>query len=309
MTKVCVLGSLNMDVVVKVISMPKIGQTIIGDNLVNVSGGKGANQAVAAKRAGADVYMLGKVGLDDNGNRLVEELKKDNINVDYVFQDECRPTGTAIITVNEQGDNSIIVVPGANMSITEDELKKAIEGIKTSNVLVAQFETSIDITIEAFKFAKKYDLITILNPAPAKAIPEELLKYTDIIVPNETEALELTKVKVENLRTAKEAAEVFFKQGVKYVIITMGEKGAALVSHNACEIIPAYKVEAVDTTSAGDSFIGALASKFNNSIIEYNSLKEAVIFGNKVSSITVQREGAQPSIPTLEEVIKIYKEV
>lgn len=308
MNKVCVLGSLNMDIVVKVNNMPKVGQTIIGDDLVNVPGGKGANQAVAARRAGSEVYMLGKVGKDDNGYRLVKELANDGISVEYVFQDEQRITGTAIITVNDEGDNSIIVIPGANMGISEEELEKTKEVIKDSDVLVAQFETSIDKTIEAFKFAKQCGVTTILNPAPAKEIPQELLKYTDIIVPNETEALELTKVKVVDLESAHKAGEMLLNQGVKYVIITMGEKGAAIISHEACDMVPAYKVEAIDTTAAGDSFIGALSSKLNSKDLHYENLKSAIAFGNKVSSIAVQRKGAQPSIPTLEEVLKIYGE-
>lgn len=308
MSKICVLGSLNMDIVVKVNSMPKIGETIIGDNLMNIPGGKGANQAVAAKRSGASVYMLGKVGLDSNGSKLIEELKGGDINVDYVYKDQNKSTGTAIINVDKRGNNSIIVVPGANMEITDQELNMTMEVIKSCNVLVAQFETNIDITVKAFKFAKECGVVTILNPAPAKKVPDELLKYTDVIVPNETEAFELTKIKVDDLKTAQQSAQVFLNHGVKYVIITMGEKGAALINTNNCEIIPAYKVSAVDTTAAGDSFIGALASKFENPTLKYDDLKSAIVFGNKVSSIAVQREGAQPSIPTLDEVMKIYKE-
>lgn len=308
MNKICILGSINMDVVVKVNSMPKVGETIIGNNLMNIPGGKGANQAVAAKRSGASVYMLGKVGLDSNGNRLIEELKKDQINVDHIYKDESKPTGTAIITVDESGNNSIIVVPGANMRITQQELNMATEVIKSCNILIAQFETNMDIIIEAFKIAKEYGVITILNPAPAKQVPDELLQYIDVIVPNETEAFELTKVQVNDLKTAKESAEIFLNKGVKYVIVTMGEKGAALIGDEGCEIIPAYNVSAVDTTAAGDSFIGALASKLEGSDVNYDNLKSAVVFGNKVSSIAVQREGAQPSIPTVDEVMKIYKE-
>lgn len=308
MSKICVLGSLNMDIVVKVNSMPKIGETIIGDNLMNIPGGKGANQAVAAKRSGASVYMLGKVGLDSNGSKLIEELKGGDINVDYVYKDQNKSTGTAIINVDKRGNNSIIVVPGANMEITDQELNMTMEVIKSCNVLVAQFETNIDITVKAFKFAKECGVVTILNPAPAKKVPDELLQYTDVIVPNETEAFELTKIKVDDLKTAQQSAQVFLNHGVKYVIITMGEKGAALINANNCEIIPAYKVSAVDTTAAGDSFIGALASKFENPTLKYDDLKSAIVFGNKVSSIAVQREGAQPSIPTLDEVMKIYKE-
>lgn len=308
MGKVCVLGSLNMDVVIKVDSMPKVGETIFGSSMRNIPGGKGANQAVAAGRSGADVYMIGKVGSDVNGDKLVKELINDKINVDHVFYDKERPTGTAIITVDDQGNNSITVVPGANMTITNEELNSAKEAIGACNVVVAQFETNMNMTIEAFRHAQECGVVTLLNPAPAKVIPEELLRFTDIIVPNETETTELTNVKVEDLASARTAAEFFLKKGVKYVIITLGEKGAAVISDKENELVPAFKVKAVDTTAAGDSFIGAVASSLDGSKLSFEALKAAVLFGNKVSSIAVQREGAQPSIPTLEEVLSIYRE-
>lgn len=308
MGKVCILGSLNMDIVIKVNSMPKVGETIFGSGMSNVPGGKGANQAVAAGRSGADVYMIGKVGSDVNGDKLVKELVNDKINVDYIFYDKEEPTGTAIITVDDQGNNSIIVVAGANMTITSEELDSAKKAIGECNVLVAQFETNMNITAEAFRYAKECGVITLLNPAPAKVIPEELLKYTDIIVPNETETAELTNIKVEDIASARRAAEFFLKNGVKHVIITLGEKGAAIISEKESEIIPAIKVKAIDTTAAGDSFIGAVASRLTGSDLCFGKLREAVLFGNKVSSVAVQREGAQPSIPTLEEVLSIYRE-
>lgn len=308
MGKVCILGSLNMDIVIKVNSMPKIGETIFGSSMRNVPGGKGANQAVAAGRSGAGVYMIGKVGSDINGDMLVKELVNDKINVDHVFYDNEEPTGVAIITVDDLANNSIIVVPGANMAITGEELNSAKETIGASNVLVAQFETSMDITTEAFSYAKECGVITLLNPAPAKTIPTELLKYTDIIVPNETETAELTGIKVGDITSARKAAEFFLEKGVKYVIITLGEKGAAIISDKESEIVPAFKVKAIDTTAAGDSFIGAVASKLEDSELSFETLRNAVLFGNKVSSIAVQREGAQPSIPTLEEVLSVYRE-
>jgi ribokinase len=166
----------------------------------------------------------------------------------------------------------------------------------------------MSISIEAFRLAKKHDKLTILNPAPARQIDEELLKYTDIIIPNETEAELLTKIEIKDLESGKKAAEEFFKKGVKCVIITLGERGALIVTKEKNEIVPAYKVEAVDTTAAGDSFIGALASKIDIKNMSFENIKLAVKFGNKVSSIAVQRKGAQPSIPYLSEVIDIYGE-
>lgn len=308
MNRICVLGSMNMDIVLKVKNMPQVGETIMSKAMEKIAGGKGANQAVAAKRSGADVYMIAKVGRDDNGVILTEELEKDNIDVRYVFKDNKEPTGMAIINVDDNGDNSIIVVSGANMAINSNEIS-SIEGvIEESNIVITQFETPMDMSIEAFKLAKKHDKLTILNPAPAREIDDELLKYTDIIIPNETEAALLTNIEVKDLDSGKRAAEEFFKKGVKCVIITLGEKGAAVITKENSEIVPAYKVEAIDTTAAGDSFIGALSSAIDAENLNFEDVKAAVKFGNKVSSIAVQRKGAQPSIPYLNEVLDIYKE-
>lgn len=305
MNKVSVIGSINMDMIISVDSMPKIGETIFSNDFKLAHGGKGANQAVAAKRLGNDVYMISKVGKDAYGSEILESLKNENINIDKIFKCEDKPTGTAVITVNKEGNNSIIVILGSNMAINVNEVQEAKKVISESDILVAQFETSIDATIEAFKIAKENNVITILNPAPAKKIPDELLKFTDIIIPNETEAELLTGVQVKDLESAKKAAEEFFKREVKYVIVTMGEKGAALISKDKSVLIPAYKVKAVDTTAAGDSFIGALTTKMKKRIIDIDNLIEAVKFGNKVSSIVVQRQGAQPSIPYINEVTDI----
>lgn len=308
MNKICILGSINMDMVVSVNKMPLIGETIFSDNFKLAHGGKGANQAVASRRLGADVYMISKVGKDAYGFEIVNNLEKENINVNSIFKDDVKPTGTAIITVNNEGNNSIIVVPGANMTLNLKEIDKCKEVIGNSDIIVAQFETPMEVTMEAFKFAKENGVITILNPAPAKEIPTELLKYTDIIVPNETEATALTGIKVQDLESAKQAANIFFNNKVKYVIITLGDKGAAVISKESGVLIPAYKVNAVDSTAAGDSFIGAISTKLTKCNLNINSLIEAVKFGNKVSAIAVQREGAQPSIPFLKEINEIYKE-
>jgi ribokinase len=308
MNKTCILGSLNMDIVLEVENMAKVGETIFAKSIATIPGGKGANQAVAAKRMGSDVCMIGKVGLDSNGDFLVSELARDSINTDYIFRDGKESTGTAIINVNSDGNNSIVVVAGANMTINADEIKKSYTIIKGSDVIIAQFETPSEITMEAFIYAKSQGIITILNPAPAKKIDNKLFKYTDIIIPNETEAYELTGIIVENLESAKKAADNFIAVGVNYVIITLGSKGAALITKEKAEIIPAIKVNAIDTTAAGDSFIGAVSSKLGTEELSYENLKKAIVFANKVSSIVVQRSGAQPSIPTMKEVIDIYGE-
>ncbi|WP_195972167.1 ribokinase [Clostridium thermobutyricum] len=308
MNKVCVLGSINMDLVIKVKDMPKVGETILSKSFEKIAGGKGANQAVAAKRCGNEVSMIGKIGLDDNGKALKRLLEDDEIDTSLIFEDEKNPTGMAMITVDENSDNSIIVISGSNMNINEGEIEKSKEKIKNSDILISQFETPEDMTIKAFNIAKENGKITILNPAPAKEIKKELLKVTDIIIPNETEAELLTGIKVNDLDTAKLAGKKLLESGVKFAIITLGEKGAAIINNKRAELVKAFKVNAVDTTAAGDSFIGGLSSKLNINDLNFENLIKAVTFGNKVSSIAVQREGAQPSIPTLEEVIKIYGE-
>ena len=194
------------------------------------------------------------------------------------------------------------------MKINDSEINKSISKIKESDILIAQFETNEEMTLKSFQKAKEFNKITILNPAPAKKIDIELLKLTDIIIPNETEAEVLTGIKITSIDDAKRAGKFFINQGVKFAIITLGENGALIIGNDFYELVKSFKVNAVDTTAAGDSFIGALSSKLNFKNLTRETLKESVYFGNKVSSITVQRKGAQPSIPYLEEVKKIYKE-
>ena len=308
MNKICILGSINMDLVIKVKEMPKEGETILSKSFEKIAGGKGTNQGVAAKRCGNIVTMIGKIGQDDNGVILKDLLDKEGINTELIFVDEKEPTGMAMITVNEKGNNSITVISGSNMTLTKAEIMKCENVIKESDIIISQFETPEDITIEGFKMAKENNKITILNPAPAKEISDELLKYTDIIIPNETEAELLTGIEVNGLEDAKKAASEFFKKGVQYVIITLGSRGAAVMNKNLAGIVNAYKVNAIDTTAAGDSFIGGLSSKLDYKDLSFENVVKAVKFGNKVSSITVQREGAQPSIASIEEVIEMYGE-
>ncbi|QBD85677.1 ribokinase [Clostridium tetani] len=308
MAKISILGSINMDIVLKVDRMAKVGETLLTRSLDKVAGGKGANQGVAAARLGSKVYMIGKLGKDDNGDILYRNIENDNINVEYILKDDKEPTGMAIVTVDKDGNNSIVVVSGANMSLKKEDIYQFKEAIKDSNILITQFETPIDVAEDAFKLAKSFGVTTILNPAPAKEITENLLKNTDIIIPNEMEAFEITKIKIKNENDIKKSAQVFLERGIKFVIITLGEKGAAIISKYKFEIIPAYKVNAIDTTAAGDSFIGALAHKLGEKELSFENIKEGVLYGNKVSSIVVQKEGAQSSIPYLKEFKEVFKE-
>lgn len=309
MENICVIGSINMDLVIRVNRMAKVGETIFSKGYYKNSGGKGANQAVAASRLGVNVHIIGKVGNDDSGDVLLKKLTEDNVDVKFVSIDNANPTGLAVITVDKHANNSIIVIPGANMDIQCSEVENAEAVIKMSNLIIAQFETPIEATITAFKIARENGVITVLNPAPAREIPDELLALTDIIVPNETEAYELTKVKVESEKSIRLAAKKFLEKGVKYVIITLGERGAAMVSNEGYEFLKAIKVNAVDTTAAGDSFIGALACRLcQHKKIEFEKIKKAVIFANKVSSMVVQKSGAQASLPSLKEVLQEFEE-
>lgn len=308
MNKVCVLGSINMDLVIKVNEMPKEGETILSKSFEKIAGGKGANQAVAAKRCGNVVSMIGKIGRDDNGQILKTLLDEEGIDTSLIFEDDNEPTGMAMITVNNRGNNSITVISGSNMTLNKSEIDESKKLIQDSDILISQFETPEEITLEAFKIAKANNKITILNPAPAKKIDEELLNYTDIIIPNEIEAKILTGIEVNDLETAKIASKKLLEKGVKFVIITLGSKGAAVISKEYGQVVPAFKVNAIDTTAAGDSFIGGLSSKLYTENLSFENLLKAVKFGNKVSSITVQRKGAQPSIARLVEVIELYGE-
>lgn len=298
-----------MDMVLSVKNIPQPGETILSDGFSKIPGGKGANQAVAARRLGANVYLIANIGQDDNGQYLLNCLKNDKVNTEFVFADQSQPTGIAVIAVEQKGNNSIIVVPGANMNIKKEQIYSAYNIIKNSDIIVAQFETPLDMTIEAFKIAKENGVTTVLNPAPARDIPHELLKLTDIIVPNETETFIITGIDVDDSQSIKAAADRLIKSGVKYVIITLGSRGAAVVSSTDTDLIPAYKVQAVDTTAAGDAFIGALCYTLSlEEDINYFKIRDAVRFGNKVSSIAVQTKGAQSSLPYINEVLDAYGE-
>ena len=304
MGRICILGSINMDNVIDVPHIPKVGETVLGLNINKNPGGKGANQAVCASRLGSDVSIVGKVGKDENGKFLLKHLKDDNINMDYIFIDNENQTGIANISVDKEGNNSIVVVPGSNMNITEEEINRARDIIKSANIVVAQFEIPINIIIKGFEYAKENNITTILNPAPAKEIPDELFKVTDIIIPNEGEAYDITGIQVCNLDSAKMASQFFFDKGVSNTIITLGEKGAALIAKDRGCVLPAHCVKARDTTAAGDAFIGAFANKLSDQeSFNFEILKECVKFGNLVSSITVQRLGAKNSLPYRRELM------
>lgn len=301
MKKILVIGSLNLDMVVNVDHTPVVGETIISDKMDLIPGGKGANQAYAAGRLGADVTMLGAIGNDTYGNIQVESLKKAGVNVSKLIRRKEVNTGIALITVNSHGDNSIVVVSGANATLSCEDIDRHIELLKETDIILFQMEIPVATVCYGAKKAKSLGKTVILDPAPVpKNFPEELYRYVDVLKPNETELHMLTKI--EHIEAhLSEAADLLKAKGVKNILVTLGENGVYLDAADTgiCKI-PALKVDAIDTTAAGDSFTAALAVMLSQG----KSLKEAAIFANYVSAIVVTRKGAQSSIPSLEEVTK-----
>ena len=303
MNKVTVIGSINLDTNLRVAQMAKPGETIHAKEHYSAAGGKGANQAVAAARSGCAVSFVGAVGDDAPGKEMLALLKKENINLDGVKEVADESTGQAFITVDDSGQNSITIYSGANYAFDQGDIEQNSYLIAASDFVVAQFETPIEATIQGFKIAQQNSAKTILNPAPAiTEIPAELLQVTDIIIPNETEAATITGVEVVDEKSAKKAADKLHELGVSAVIITIGDKGAFYDFQDKQGLIPAFKVKAVDTTAAGDTFIGAMTSILKP---DFSNLSDAITFANKASSLTVQRYGAQPSIPTKAEVEQV----
>lgn len=299
MKKILVVGSLNMDMVANVDHTPVVGETILTNMLTLIPGGKGANQAYAAGRLGADVTMLGAVGKDSYADMLLKSLESAGVETSAILRKEEVATGIAMIAVNSDGDNSIIVVSGANAVLTPKDIEDKLELLKNSDIVILQLEIPLDTVFYTAKMAKSFGKTVILDPAPVpKEFPEELLQYVDIIKPNETELSMLTGLTSSGKDIEKGARELK-KRGVKDVMVTLGDKGVYIDSEKCgtCQI-PGHKVEAVDTTAAGDTFTAALAIM----LAQGKDVREAAEFANDVSSIVVTRKGAQSSIPTLEEV-------
>ncbi|HCM89772.1 MULTISPECIES: ribokinase [Vagococcus] len=301
MNTITVIGSINLDTTLRVSQMPKPGETMHAKEHFTAGGGKGANQAVAAKRSGADTYFIGAVGNDGAGTVMSELLEQEEIDTTGVIKLDNQSTGQAFITVDDAGENSILIFSGANNSFTPEDVQKSTDIIGKSDFLISQFESAINSTTEAFNIARSKQVKTILNPAPALSeMPKELLSVTDMIIPNETETEILTGIKVTDEKSLKEAADYLHDLGIEAVIITIGSKGAFYDVNGKSGIVPAFKVKAVDTTAAGDTFIGALSTILKT---DYSNIEEAITYGNKASSLTVQRYGAQPSIPYKNELV------
>ena len=297
MKNICVIGSLNMDLVVNVDTMPKPGQTIIGSNFKEVPGGKGANQAVAMARLNGNVSMIGKVGEGGFGQTLINSLKNDKVDTTYI-QTSKGATGVALITVDKNAQNSIVVSPGANFEVKEDDIDNNIEAIKNSDIVVLQLETPLNTIKYELNKAKELNKYTILNPAPAVKLDDEIIKNVDLLTPNETELEIISGVSIETEEDIQKAAQIMIEKGVKELIVTLGSKGSLYINKEKSMFKKAYKVEAVDTTAAGDSYTGALAVALSQD----KNIEDAMDFASKVGALSVLKEGAQSSLPTLEDV-------
>jgi len=293
MAKILVVGSINMDLVLRVPHSPVPGETILGSNFQTFPGGKGANQAVAAARMGGEVTLIGKVGNDDFGKVLTQGLVENKVITDYVVKDPDARTGIAMIIVADNGENMIALASGANMNISTDDIQKEEDLFSKTNLLMAQLETPLPAMIKAVELAHAHNVLVVLDPAPAQPLPDSFLEQVDVLTPNESELAILT-----GEDDIDRGIKILRDRGVKNVVVTLGAKGARLVNETTDLYIPSYKVVPVDSTAAGDAFNGALAV----ALAEGKSLVEAAQYGMAAGALATTKSGAQPSLPTREAV-------
>ncbi|HEY9076748.1 MAG TPA: ribokinase [Anaerolineaceae bacterium] len=301
--RIVVVGSLNMDLVARAPHIPKPGETVIGDEFRTIPGGKGANQAVAASRAGGDVIMVGKVGCDAFGDELKTNLDQEKVNTQFVTRDQSAPSGVALIMVDKAAQNSILVASGSNAFLCPEDVSRASTMIQQADVLLLQLESPLETVRRAAEIAHASKVKVVLNPAPARRLPGDLLRLVDVLVPNETEASMLTGQPLNKYAEVEEAALTLLQMGVMQVIITLGSRGALLAQSveppaNPLQMFPAFKVTPVDTTAAGDAFVGGLGVALG----EGKTIEQAVRFGNACGAIATTRFGAQPSLPYRHEI-------
>lgn len=302
---IVVIGSLNMDMVVRTSRAPEAGETLFGQGFALSPGGKGANQAVAAARLGAEVAMIGSVGRDAFGSELLEIMRQEHIDVRHIAQSNSQATGVASIVVDGEGENRIIVVPGANIELGPADIQALEHVISEAEMIVMQLETDFPMCEQAASIAQRHGIPVILNPAPARELSQEMLRHVTYLTPNETEAGILSGIEVNSTEAAEQAARILLGKGVRNVIVTLGSKGALIVNESGnAQHIAGFPVQAVDTVAAGDSFNGALAYQLTRGV----ALEEAVRFANAVGALAVGKEGAIPSLPKLPEVEQFLKE-
>ena len=296
MSKIVIIGSSNVDLTVRTSHIPSKGETIFGAAPQTAFGGKGANQAVAVSRLGGDISFITKIGTDSYGNMMAENLVKEGIAAETVIRDAAAPSGVAWICVDDNGDNSIIVMPGANCTMTKEDIVPFLSLIKEADYLLMQLETPLEVVEHAASIAYENGVKVVLNPAPAQPLSDDLLSKTYLLTPNEKECRLLCgETASDDVRTN---AETLLAKGVKNVIVTLGEKGSILCNASGHAEVPAVKVNAVDTVAAGDTYNGALVVALS----EGKTMTEAMAFATKASAIAVTRFGAQPSVPYRSEI-------
>ncbi|MBN4048172.1 ribokinase [bacterium AH-315-O15] len=297
-TPIYVIGSINTDMIVKADKLPSPGQTVMGGDFLMTAGGKGGNQAVAAARHGAPVSMVANLGEDIFGDQAIHRLQAEGIDCTHVGRDADQPSGVALISVDDSGENHIVVAPGANSTVTEQQVEAALESMPAGSIVLLQLEIPLATVSHGIALANEKNCLVILDPAPAQALPEEMLQGLYLLTPNETEVEILTGMAVNDPDSAIQAATRLLQAGVQNVAITLGAEGVLLANDQGSELIAAPSVKALDTTAAGDCFNGSVAV----GLASGNGLRDAMAFACRAASISVTRMGAQDSMPHSHEM-------
>ena len=301
MSHVLVIGSSNTDLVVRSPKLPNPGETVLGGTFFTAAGGKGANQAVAAARAGAQVTFVARLGHDDFGQQALKNFKTEGIDTQWIVSDPHHPSGVAFIIVDDNNaENSIVVASGANAALSPDQIQDHL--FDTVDICLLQLETPIETVLYAATQSAKHNIRVVLNPAPATDLPSDIWPHLFLITPNQTETEHLTGICPDNKTNRQKAADALFKKGAKNVIITLGSQGAFLATPQNSHLIPAFEIKATDTTGAGDAFNGALCCALSQN----HPLESAVRFASAAGALTVTQAGAQPSIPTRQQIVQVY---
>lgn len=295
--KILIIGSSNTDMTVKTTYLPVPGETVLGGEFTMGAGGKGANQAVAVKRLGGDATFICKVGNDVFGDNAIRHYQEEGLDTSVILRSD-KPSGVALITVDEGAENCIVVAPGANSDLNTTDIENSAELIRNSSILLLQLETPTPAVLRAAQIAHQAGCKVILNPAPACELPEEIFKYISILIPNRTEISTLTGIQINDDASLQKAVTALKEKGVEDVIVTLGSEGSAIYHSSGIILVPAQKVKAVDTTAAGDTFCAGVCV----ALAESKNLQEAVEFATAASALTVQRMGAQSSIPHRSEL-------
>ncbi len=286
-----------MDLVVNLQEIPRPGETVLGESLKEIPGGKGANQAVAMAKLGADVTFLGKVGKDGFGDNLLVSMKNSGVDTERI-QRVKDSTGIAVINVDKDGNNNIVVIPGANFKVDEDYIHGNEEAFDEASLVVMQLEIPLETVKESLRLAKEKGKTTILNPAPAKDLDDQFIENIDILIPNEHELERMSGVEISDESSIIKASQVLLDKGIKEIVVTLGSRGVLWINKRQHKFFKSFKVEVLDTTAAGDSFIGGFASSF----IQDEDIEKAIELGQKTAALSIQKFGAQSSLPTKKEV-------